>query len=610
MNTASPLDAKEQVRQAVDIVELVGEAIELRRQGRNYAGLCPWHADSRPSLNVNPERQSWRCWVCDIGGDVFSFVMKRDGVGFREALEVLAERAGVPLAPTPGAKAPSGGPGDKRTLLAACAWAESLFHRCLLESPDAAPAREYLRERGVADESIERFRVGYAPHSWDWLKNKAAAQGQSTAVLSRVGLVRERQGGGCYDFFRGRVIFPICDLQARPIAFGGRVLPQFADGAGGKYINSPETPVYSKSNQLYALHLARDAVQREGRLAVMEGYTDVIMAHQHGLKNVVAVCGTALGEQHLRLIRRFTDSVALVLDGDEAGQRRASEVLELFVTNQLDLRILTLPSGLDPCDFIASPTEGHGPEAMRHLLQQAPDALQHKLNTATNGLVPSQHTHAAAKAAEEVLATLARARPSAGQATSAALLRELSVLGRLAAKLRLPQEQLRSRLDAIRAEHGRAPLASPASRAAEPTDPAPAERLSARDQELLELMLLDSEAAHRIAASVPEGQLDTQLARRLFQLCRDALEVEGAVEFHWLMDAAEDAPLKSVLAALDEACHQKNASDRQKRLADMLAYHDRLPRESRMRDERAALADQSLDFETEMEVLKKLYPRQ
>lgn len=612
MSSASPLDAKELVRQSVDIVDLVGESYDLRRQGRNYVCRCPWHDDTRPSLTVNQERQSWKCWVCDIGGDIFSWVMRRDGVEFREALEMLAERAGVELQHSHSPSPQAGGPGDKKTLLEAVAYAEACFHRCLLESPEAAPAREYLSGRGINQDSIERFRIGFSPDQWDWLKGKALARGFSPVVLERVGLVRaKQQGGGHYDFFRGRVIFPICDLQARPVAFGGRVLPGADERAGGKYVNSPETPLYSKSKQLYALHMARDAIQREGQLAVMEGYTDVIMAHQHGLSNVVAVCGTALGEEHLKLIQRMTDSVALVLDGDAAGQRRASDVLEMFLENQIDLRILTLPENLDPCDFIATPKEGRGVDALRELLNRAPDALQHKLESVTNGLVSPDNTHAASRAAEEVLATLARAAKGS-LANSAAMLREQSILSRLSTKLRLPVEQLRTRLSAIRQEQASKPLArshyehDAPSEAHVELSPTP-DKLTAGDQELLELMLLDHECARRIAESISPEQVQSEVGRTLFYHFRDALEVYGEVEFQWLMNHLEDERLKSTLVTIDEAREAKIGGDRQQRLADLIARHKRINERAMRSQHRAALAGKALNETQEEEVLKNLF---
>ncbi len=217
-------DAKEQVRQAIDIVDLVSSYVQLRRQGRNYVGLCPWHDDSKPSLQVNPERQSFKCWVCDFGGDVFSFVMRAENLEFREALELLAERAGVELRPQPPRPSEPGGPPprsegttDKRTLFRAAAWAEDQFHRCLLESPEAEPGRVYLAERGLSTETINRFKLGFAPDRWDWLLERARGTEFSPAILERVGLLRRKElGGGFYDWFRGRVMFSIRDSRSRP----------------------------------------------------------------------------------------------------------------------------------------------------------------------------------------------------------------------------------------------------------------------------------------------------------------------------------------------------------------------------------------------------------
>jgi DNA primase len=397
-------DAKEQIRQAVDIVDLVGSYMALRRQGRNFVGLCPWHDDSRPSFQVNPERQSFKCWVCDVGGDVFSFIMRAEGLEFREAFEMLADRAGIELR-TSAKQGEQASQFDRRNLLAALAWAEREFHEFLLKSPAAEIAREYLFDRGISDESIRRFHLGFTPDSWQWLLDKAKSTNFSPAVLERVGLIlKSEKSGSYYDRFRGRLLFSIRDARSRCIAFGGRILPGVTqsnpDRTEAKYINSPETPLFSKSTELYALDMAREAIAKEQGLVVMEGYTDVIMAHQHGITNAVAVLGTALGEKHIPLVRRFTDSVTLVLDGDEAGQRRTMQILDdllaLFVAHEIDLRILTLPGGADPCDVISS----QGSEAFRERLTKSLDALDHKIFAVTNGLESAPGTHRTALAVE------------------------------------------------------------------------------------------------------------------------------------------------------------------------------------------------------------------
>lgn len=571
-------DAKEVVRQATDIVDLVGGYLQLRRQGRGYVALCPWHDDSRPSLQVNPERQSFKCWVCDIGGDVFSFLMKMENLEFREALEQLAERAGVDLAPTQsGPRAEPGSPGDKKTLLAAMAWAEERYHRCLLEARDAQPARDYLTQRGVSTESVERFKIGFAPSGWDWLLKQAGHACFSPAVLERVNLVRRRDdGSGCYDQFRGRVMFPIRDVRSRPVALGGRVLPELAerdkrDGyTPAKYVNSAETPIYSKSNQLYALDLARDSVQQRGEVLVVEGYTDVVACHQAGVENVVAACGTAMGAGHLKLIQRFTDRIVLVLDGDEAGRRRAGELLELFVASPVDLRILTLPDGLDPCDFIAA----RGAEAFTTLAGAAPDALEHKLRSVTDGMALSaDNTHEASQAVEQVLATLAKTSTKLGASDGAALLREQGVVGRLARHFHLPEEGLRSRLSDLRRQAKTTPLAPPPDDA-EPVARQRAEDFPVWDREALELMLLGSEIAGRLVEALDEVDFASPVARSLFARLRQLTET-GEATYERLMDALDDPRAKTLVVELDELAASRANSNPTQRLTDLLTRRDR-----------------------------------
>jgi DNA primase len=610
-------DAKEQVRQAVDIVEVVSSYLQLRRQGRNFVGLCPWHDDSRPSLQVNPERQSFKCWVCDIGGDVFSFVMKAEGMEFREALEMLAERAGVSLRRAISGGSESGGPpsrqpreNDKRTLYRLMAWAEEQFHQCLLTAPEAEPGRQYLAERKISTESIRRFRLGFAPDRWDWLLEQGRGTEWSPAILERVGLVRRRElGGGFYDWFRGRVMFSIRDYRSRPVAFGGRVLPQLADDRSAKYINSPETPLFSKSRELYGLDLARDSFRRAGGAIVMEGYTDCLMAHQHGLDNCVAVLGTALGEGHLQLLRRFTDSITLVLDGDDAGRRRTNEILDallaLFEKNQVDLRILTLPRGLDPCDFIAQ----HGSDSFRELLTQAVDALEHKFRTVTNGLDTLTDTHRASQAAEELVATLAKIRPAASGATSQTLLREEQMLSRIARQLHLPEEQLRNRLVAVRREAARPRASKPRSGAGEMRDsvaktqaiqgvvPPRLSDLSAWDRDLLELLLLEPTFIARISSVVTPAALASEPARRIFavycQLARD----DKPCAFGDVLAALDDPNLKSLLVGLDESCAKKASADRERWLGDLLHTRRRRSEEVEHRRVLAAAREDASEAE-------------
>jgi DNA primase len=565
--SSGPLDAKEQIKRVVDIVDLIGESVPLRREGRAYKGLCPWHDDSRPSLHVNPERQTFRCFVCNIGGDIFTFVEKREGVTFREALAILAERAGVTLSPGRGGTGSSGEADQRRQLLQAAAWAEQQFHECLLHASEAEPARRYLRERGITAESVARFRLGFQPNQWDWLVKRARSGSIAPAVLEKVGLVRAKaQGGGHYDFFRGRVLFSIRDLQGRPVGVGGRVLPG-ADSNTSKYINTPETPLFSKSRLLYGLDRAKDAITRSRTAMVMEGYTDVVIAHQCGLENAVAVLGTALGEQHIAILRRFADRVLLVLDGDDAGRRRADEILELFVSAQMDLRILTLPDDLDPADFLLA----RGKEPFEQLLATAVDALEHKLRIATAGLDAQSGVDQAHRAQEEMLRTLAKApRP----ADTAAHLREAHILSRLSHRFRVSEVVLRDRLRALREKASKPrPVASQPSPATPPPSQPRAKpgKIGMAEQELLELVLQAPQLVGEIAQRFPPAAWSDAARRQVFTVCwrLAAQGMEPTVER--LLLEIDDGQLKTLIIELDELQRRRPKPDPDRQARQLLA---------------------------------------
>ncbi len=618
-------DAKEQVRQAVDIVDLTGSYMALRRQGRGYVAICPWHDDTRPSMQINPDRQSFKCWVCDIGGDIFSFLMKIEGIDFREALEMLADRAGIDLAPQRKLQGQDT-QFDRRNLYKAMAWAEGEFHQCLLKSPEADVARRYLIDRNINQESIEKFRIGFAPNEWDWLLGRAKQAGGAPAVLERVGLVAKRQKGeGFYDRFRGRLMFSIRDPRSRTIAFGGRVLPgvgeENPDRPEAKYINSPETPLFSKSGQLYALDLAKDGISSEHGIVVMEGYTDVIMAHQHGITNAVAVLGTALGERHVPLVRRFTDRITLVLDGDEAGQKRTMQILDellaLFVAQEIDLRILTLPQGGDPCDVIAS----QGSEHFRQLLSTAVDALEHKIATVTNGLAlvsgrgtekgRAPSTHASAQAVEEILGTIARAFPAGGSAESVGLVREQHVMSRVARQFGLGEDTIRTRLKAIRRDQASRNRPKFSDRQ-QPTTPELTPRserliLSAWEKELLELILHQPAVLSQLAETLPSEEIPNAFCREVYDRSLKMHRAGKTPTFEQLMLSTDDNDEKNLLVECDELGQEKSSSDTEQRVKDLLASIAQQKQEAWQQSQLAELKQNQLDPEHEQEVLTDLF---
>jgi DNA primase len=602
-------EVKDRVRLATSIVDLMSGYTELRRQGRNFVCVCPFHDDRRPSLQINPDRQIWKCWVCDIGGDVFSFVMKKESVSFPEALRMLADRAGITLE-EPKNRAGRGGNDDKRALFEAMKWAVGQYHECLVKTDEGKPARDYLADRGITDSSIEKFRLGFAPESWSWLIDRGATQSWKADVLESIGLAARSERGSRYDRFRGRAIFPIHDVQARPIAVGGRILPG-ATSESAKYINCNETRLYHKSHQLYGLDLARDSIVKSRQAVVMEGYTDVIMAVQHGITNAVACCGTALGESQIRLLKRYCDSVVLLLDGDEAGQRRTSEILELFVTAQMDLRILTLPDGLDPCDFL----QKHSGQELQERIAGSVDALEHKLRVVCKGFDPLLDTHRANIALEDVLQTMSRVSHSSLLSNEAMRLRQDQLISRLGRQFGIDHSEVRLRLDSIRKQSAERETQRQAFRRQQTSSPqdstqgtspgswnsqsnatgshassiqnvAPEPRvvryseMTATECELFEIMAIHPDLAPVAIERFPVSNLTTITAKSLFQVFLD-LELEAhALDFASVMSAIEDPGLKSVLVSIEERSAEKaklssmTPDERLHSLCERLSGHD------------------------------------
>ena len=364
---------KEKVQSATDLVRLIGEHVTLRPKGREFAGLCPFHDDKTPSMQVSPQKQIYKCFSCGAGGDAFSFVMNYHKMTFVESLKYLAERAGVELTPWK----PEGGRGgdadrgpSERKRIAAANESAVGFYRALLRHPEhGREARAYLDRRGVSAEMIEKFGLGYAPDRWDGLVTMIRDKGWDKLGFDKASLIRPRKtGDGDFDFLRHRLVFPIFDAIGRPIAFGGRKLREEDEP---KYLNSPETTLFNKSATLYGLHVAKKPIIDAKTAVIVEGYTDVIACHQAGADNVVAALGTALTPEHVRELRRYCDQVVLVMDGDAAGQKAADRAIHVFLTGDLDVAIAVLPPGKDPDELL----KAGGLDAWQDVIARAQDAL-------------------------------------------------------------------------------------------------------------------------------------------------------------------------------------------------------------------------------------------
>jgi DNA primase len=355
----------EEVRRTADIARYISEHVQLKKTGASWKGLCPFHQEKTPSFNVNPDRGAFHCFGCGVGGDVFKFAMLHEKVGFPEAIELVARRFGIPVPENRYEQGPDRKERDE--MLALLEAATEHFERNLWTAPGTR-AREYLLGRGFKKDTLERIRAGAAADSWGDLFESLRRR-FPVAALMTAGLVREGQKTNKpYDWFRNRAVFPIASDSGKMVGFGARSL----DGSEPKYLNSPESPAYQKSKTLYGLSWAKDAIRKEGRVVLMEGYLDVARSLECGVEEVVATCGTALTAAHARLIRRFSDKVVVNFDQDEAGQNAARKSLDLLLEEGLKVHVVELPAGDDPDTFL----KAHGGEAYRARLAEAPPAME------------------------------------------------------------------------------------------------------------------------------------------------------------------------------------------------------------------------------------------
>ena len=358
-----PPEKIDQIRDATDIVEYIGGYVKLRKRGKNYQGLCPFHSEKTPSFSVSAERQMYHCFGCGVGGNVFTFVMERDKVSFIEAVRMLAERAGITLPQySPGQEDLSN---EQEQLYQVLRAAGMFYYESLTKTTEGKFALDYFHHRGFSDDTIRAFGLGYAPNSWDALLTHLREQKFTEELMMKSGVIRRRDDGTYYDYFRGRAMFPIFSSSGRIIAFGARKL--YESDPLGKYINSPETPVYNKSRVLYGISQSKETIREQENAILVEGYADLISVYQAGVKNIVASSGTALTQEQIQLVKRYTNTVTIVYDADSAGSSAAMRGVDLILQNDMDVRVAPLPEGDDPDSFVKK----HGGEAFQKLVQNA-----------------------------------------------------------------------------------------------------------------------------------------------------------------------------------------------------------------------------------------------
>ncbi|MFA7255041.1 MAG: DNA primase [Candidatus Omnitrophota bacterium] len=534
----------EQVSAANDIVEIISQYVPLKRAGRHLKACCPFHQEKSPSFMVQPEKQMFHCFGCGAGGDVFSFLMRHENMTFPEALKSLAERAHITL---PERRSHQDDGGQKEKLYEVCQVAADIYHELLFKET-GAEARAYLAKRQITEEIIREFKLGWAPMEWRTLFDRMVAKKYPEALLKQAALIQQSPKGNYYDTFRGRLIFPILNLQNKVIAFGGRLI---ADQEGPKYLNSPETPVFFKRRELFGLNLAKKHIDREWpTLILVEGYMDFLALYQHGFKNAVATLGTALGEDHVRLMRRFVEEVIVVYDGDKAGEAAALRGLEILLEGGMQVKLVSLPKGEDPDDFLNK----RGNDAFAALLKNAKDFFDYKLQ-ALLARYPRQDALGVSKICREMFETFLKVK-------NTVMLSEY--FKRLARALQVDENSLRTEFshlnkkDTVSRERSQAAPAMPA-----PIKPAPEELL------LLVLMAEVPPFCDRACEELKDLDLKTPASRELFEYLRQMNEQGKKCTLSGLLIRIQDAlyreQLVAVMASLDET------AEREKILEDCIA---------------------------------------
>ncbi|GMU21900.1 MAG: hypothetical protein AMXMBFR13_19880 [Phycisphaerae bacterium] len=495
-----------QIRDAVDIVDLVGSYVRLTRAGASFKGLCPFHEEKTPSFYVHPVRQFFKCHGCNVGGDVYNFVQLREKVDFVEARRILAERAGISLEAE--SRGGHGGPG-RIDLVRANEWAQQIFRR-YYEGSAGEEARAYVARRGISDAMVKAFGLGLAVNSFDALIRQAGPARMDLKLLVAAGLIKEKPGGGYYDTFRHRLMFPIADPSGRLIGFGGRTL---ADDPA-KYLNTPSTILFDKGTSLFGLDKARERIQKAGRAIIVEGYTDCIMAHQYGFTETVATLGTAMTEAHAHTLRRYTDRVVLLFDSDAAGQRAAERGLSVALTGGLDVFLTRVPEGKDPCDYLLSA----GEEGFELVLKAAVPALEFRWQQVARGFSDATSGPDRRRAIEAFLHELSAwlVRGSLDPIQKGLLLNQLSKL------LSLPAEDLHRQIRAMTRESRPTPAARPAAEGTDPREAPSGEQEAYRHivEALLNAPDLYARAAQALeSASIPHADL-AAVVRELIALLK------------------------------------------------------------------------------------------
>ncbi len=514
------------LRRQADIVRIVQDYVSLKKKGANWMACCPFHKEKTASFSVSPAKDIFYCFGCQKGGSVFNFVMEMERVTFPDAIKIVAEKTGVPLPKLVDDSRFESYKRESDQVIELNQWALQWWED-QLNSNFGKAAREYLKGRGIAEETIKTFRLGFAPDSWEMLSAHLLQKGATQEQLEKSGLVVKKDEGGSYDRFRGRLMFPVIDAQGRPIAFGGRTLEPEGEP---KYLNSPETSAYTKGRHLFGLNLTRDEIRRAGFAILVEGYLDLIVPYQFGVRNVVASLGTALTPEQVKLVARFARKVVVNYDGDRAGVQAAKRAIETILADDIEVKVLVLPDNADPDDFIRK----YGVSEYQRRRGEAQPHIQFVIDQA----VRDRNLHSPADKAAAIEETL----PFVRAVRSRIQKREYFDIAMDA--LRVQVDQRRELWQRIRSG-----ASTDAATVQELVKRSPASRPTVAEEKLLALVLANEELRKIMLPRLEEGDYADLATAQIFRALVKLDQEESEISFDSLSEATTDDPKASELLA-------------------------------------------------------------
>jgi DNA primase len=535
-----PENILEDILSRVDIVEVVSGFIPLKRAGRNFKTTCPFHHEKTPSFMVSPERQIYHCFGCGESGNAFKFLMQYERMEFREAVETLARKSGVILPEQTVEEQKTEGLSSQ--LYSVAEAASAFYENNLNASAQGKAAREYLQKRGIAQETARAFKLGFASREWDALITHLRAKGFSLTLMEKAGLILAKDAGGYYDRFRNRVIFPIVDVKSRVMGFGARVL----DDSLPKYINSPETAIYTKGRNLFGLNLAKESIRESDFVAVVEGYLDFIVPYQHGMKNIVASCGTALTLEQIRLLKRYTHNVVMVYDADAAGEIATLRSLDMLIEEEMDVKVAPLPKGVDPDLFVRK----FGVDDFKKNTAEAQGLFEYKLQ-----VLKTRYNY---KNIEDKARISGAMLETIGKLKNAVLKSEY--IKRLSQDLEISEEALLQEAGKVKGVKS----LTPAAAVKKGSHINPTEKL------LVKLMLEENELIQHIKESLHPADFQDERISRIVSMMFDLTEQGRSIEPNALMNHFNEEDISQVLCESVFLPEDLSGQDKEKMINDCI----------------------------------------